>query len=205
MKNNDKIILDLCGGTGAWSRPYAEAGYDVRVITRPHCDIFDLDVSKYAEDEHIYGVLAAPPCTMFSMARTVAKTPRDLPGAMKIVFRCLEIIAECNYRKPLNFWALENPKARLRWFLGKPALHFNPYDYGDPIRKPTDIWGNFNTDLKKNPVELTEEQWSKAKINSQPLHKLPEEYIIPAETNARAAARAMTPQGFARAFFNANR
>lgn len=28
MKNSDKIILDLCGGTGAWSKPYAEAGYE---------------------------------------------------------------------------------------------------------------------------------------------------------------------------------
>ena len=28
-----KIILDLCGGTGAWSEPYKEAGYDVKVIT----------------------------------------------------------------------------------------------------------------------------------------------------------------------------
>jgi len=24
-----KIILDLCGDTGAWSKPYADAGYDV--------------------------------------------------------------------------------------------------------------------------------------------------------------------------------
>ena len=38
MKNN-KIILDLCGGTGAWSKPYRDAGYDVRVITLPHYDI----------------------------------------------------------------------------------------------------------------------------------------------------------------------
>ena len=39
----DKIILDLCGGTGAWSEPYREAGYDVRVITLP-----DFDVMKAA-------------------------------------------------------------------------------------------------------------------------------------------------------------
>ena len=31
----EKIILDLCGGTGAWSKPYREAGYDVRLITLP--------------------------------------------------------------------------------------------------------------------------------------------------------------------------
>ncbi len=28
-----RIILDLCGGTGAWSKPYADAGYNVHVIT----------------------------------------------------------------------------------------------------------------------------------------------------------------------------
>lgn len=31
MSNSDKIILDLCGGTGSWSKPYRDAGYDVRV------------------------------------------------------------------------------------------------------------------------------------------------------------------------------
>lgn len=35
MNNKDKIILDLCGGTGSWSKPYKDAGYDVRVITLP--------------------------------------------------------------------------------------------------------------------------------------------------------------------------
>jgi hypothetical protein len=30
-----KIILDLCGGTGSWGKPYREAGYDVRLITLP--------------------------------------------------------------------------------------------------------------------------------------------------------------------------
>lgn len=36
-----KIILDLCGGTGSWSKPYREAGYDVRLITLPHYDLFE--------------------------------------------------------------------------------------------------------------------------------------------------------------------
>ena len=33
--NDTKIILDLCGGTGAWSKDYKEAGYDVRIINLP--------------------------------------------------------------------------------------------------------------------------------------------------------------------------
>ena len=36
------IILDLCGGSGSWSKPYVEAGYDVRLITLP-----DYDVTTY--------------------------------------------------------------------------------------------------------------------------------------------------------------
>jgi hypothetical protein len=39
MDNSNKIILDLCGGTGAWSRPYREAGYDVRNITLPDYEV----------------------------------------------------------------------------------------------------------------------------------------------------------------------
>lgn len=40
MENSKKIILDLCGGTGSWSKPYKDAGYDVRIITLPEHDVF---------------------------------------------------------------------------------------------------------------------------------------------------------------------
>lgn len=46
MDNWNKIILDLCGGTGSWSKPYKDAGYDVKVITLP-----DNDVRLYAPPE----------------------------------------------------------------------------------------------------------------------------------------------------------
>jgi hypothetical protein len=53
---NKRIILDLCGGTGAWSNPYLQASYDVRVITLP-----DQDVLTYLPPEKVWGILAAPP------------------------------------------------------------------------------------------------------------------------------------------------
>ena len=43
------IILDLCGGSGSWSKPYKEAGYDVRLITLP-----DYDVLAYTPPENVY-------------------------------------------------------------------------------------------------------------------------------------------------------
>lgn len=199
-KNSKKIILDLCGGTGAWSKPYKDAGYDVRVISLPlH------DVKTYKPPKNVYGILAAPPCTMFSMARTVAKTPRDLRGAMETVYHCLRIIWECQQDgKRLEFWAMENPKARMRWFMGVPALTFNPFDFGDPYRKPTDIWGNFNTTLKKTLVALDPKQKKQSQLNIQHLQPIPKEYVRDPNMSARAIARSITHTGFAQAFFKAN-
>jgi hypothetical protein len=196
-----KIILDLCGGTGEWSKPYREAGYDVRIITTP-----EFDVTTYHPPDNVYGVLAAPPCTMFSMARSNAKIPRDLRKGMEPVFACLRVIAECQYNgSRLAFWAMENPKARLRWFLGKPAMTFQPFEFGDPHSKRTDLWGNFNTDLKRSPVKMTEEQVARSKTNSRKLPDLPNGYALPPDMTKQGARRSMTPQGFAQAFFEANK
>src|SRR3990167_8747819 len=221
-KNSDKIILDLCGGTGAWSRPYKDAGFDVRLITLPQFDIREAFMrgdgylmfpmakeygdTMLIDGRKVYGVLAAPPCTMFSMARTTTKTPRDLRGAMEVVDACLRIIWECQYGgKRLAFWAMENPKARMRWVFGKPAMTFNPYDFGDAYRKLTDLWGNFNTEMKLTPVALNSNQLIQSKMNRQQLLKIPKDYVRDPNMRLDAIARSITHPGFAKSFYEANK
>lgn len=180
--NKHRIILDLCGGTGTWSKPYKEAGYDVRNITLP-----DHDVRTYKPPQNVYGILAAPPCTHLSGsgARWWEKKGREaLFEALAIVDSCMWIILISN---PI-FWCLENPVGRLIHYLGKPEMYFQPYEYGDPWSKKTCLWGEF-IQPKKSPVPPTQ----KDKI-----WKLP-----PSEN--RAMLRSITPPGFARAFFEANR
>ena len=46
-----KIILDLCGGTGSWTKYYSEKDYDVRIITLP-----DNDVRTYKPPKNVYGI-----------------------------------------------------------------------------------------------------------------------------------------------------
>lgn len=201
-----KIILDLCGGTGSWSKPYKDAGYDVRLVTLPEFDVCEVNFWQgmiFLKDDYngilikdIYGILAAPPCTMFSLARTTAKKPRDFYEGMETVEACMGIIWEVRKQQKLAFWALENPVGYLRQFLGKPPLTFQPCDYGDPYTKKTDLWGYYNMP-KKNPVELTQEQRARMSINNRELPK--------ADGQNQAARRAMTPQGFANAFFRANK
>lgn len=193
-ENNGKIILDLCGGTGAWSRPYAEAGYDVRNITLP-----DYDVRTYIPPDEIYGILAAPPCTMFSLARTRAKTPRDFKEGMVLVIACLQIIWNCRYQAPLAFWALENPMGYLRQFLGLPIFTFDPCDFGDRYTKRTDLWGYFNIP-KKNPTILLGFEREQCRLNTRPLPS-----ILDFTGSKQSTRRAITPAGFAKAFFEANK
>lgn len=199
MDNSDKTILDLCGGTGSWSKPYKDAGYDVRVITLPDHDVF-----TYEPPKGVYGILAAPTCTQFSLARTTAKTPRDLRGGFELVHRCLEIIWEARYEGTLKFWALENPMGYLRQLLGRPPLTWQPCDYGDPHTKRTDLWGYYNLP-RKRPIELTEEQKKACSINNRELPEIPSGYKLPPDINRQAVRRSMTPMGFAKAFFAANK
>ena len=190
MKNEDKIILDLCGGTGAWSKPYYMAGYNVKLVTLPYCD-----VREYQPPENVYGILAAPPCTQFSLARTTAKTPRDFRKGMELVITCLEIIWKCRYKNKLAFWALENPRAILRQFLGKPAFTFWQWEFGDFGLKPTDIWGYFKNPTKKykeRPKGMTK-KYPCGSSNLIGWGKL------------TGKKKAITPQGFAKAFFEANK
>lgn len=197
--NRSKVILDLCGGTGSWSLPYRKAGYDVRVITLPTHDIME-----YKPPDKVYGILAAPPCTHLSLARTTAKTPRDLRGAMELVNRCLHIIYAARYEGTLKFWALENPLGILRQFLGKPPLTWEPFEYGDPYTKKTDLWGYYNLP-KRKPVELIDQQMRDCSINNRILPELPKEYAAICPEGKQAARRAMTPKGFATAFYKANK
>ena len=211
----NKIILDLCGGTGAWSKPYKEAGYDVKVVTLPKYDItnYFLDSSNiliikgtkemYLYPEKIYGILAAPPCTQFSFAKTTGK-PRNLKEGMEVAIACLNIIWICQYQNissyakatSSRFWALENPNGLLKRSLGKPAFEFNPYDFGDNYKKKTHLWGWFN-EPKKNPIKCTKPKFDR--LLTKEIH--PEFY----GKLTRQERRAITPAGFAKAFYEANK
>lgn len=220
------MILDLCGGTGMWSKPYKDNGIEVKVLTLPEFDVRDWKNHKWLTDaiknNEIRGILAAPPCTMFSIARNdkTARKPRDLRGGMEIVQACLDIVHECLYvqfRKNgpgLKFWALENPySGYLKRFLGEPALIFDPHEFGDPYTKKTAIWGEFNQP-KKNPVKPRNFEHPTTKgardfvscvEHYADLKDIPSGYLEKTGYTKREVMRSMTPQGFAKAFYEANK
>jgi hypothetical protein len=188
--NSRKVILDLCGGTGSWSKPYADAGYDVRIIDpqvwlNGHGGTGDVRLFE-APPYKVHGILAAPPCTQFASSGSrwwAGKGVGPLLEGLAVADSCIRIAYAC---KPV-WWALENPVGRLRRYLGDPSYIFNPCDHGDPWTKKTILWGHF-TIPARTPVEPTE---------GSKMHKLPPGPL-------RARMRSETAPGFAKAFFEAN-
>ena len=191
--NSDKIILDLCGGTGSWSKPYKEAGYDVRVVTLP-----EHDVRLYVPPENVYGILAAPPCDNFSIAKYFhgkGNYMHNFEEGLEILSACCRIILTC---QPM-FYAIENPaNAMMKRWMGKPDMIFQPWQYGDDYQKKTALWGRFKhpePHIINKPSGLIKFSMLKSK------DIYPEYYGI----YNRQERRAITPPGFAKAFMEANR
>jgi hypothetical protein len=109
--------------------------------------------------------------------------------SMGIVIACLRIIA---ITQPV-FWCLENPVGKLSRWMGKPQLKFNPCDYGDPYTKKTYLWGKFNMPVRY-PVDPVRSCSQGSWIQT-----------LGGKSDRTKELRSITPPGFARAFFEANR
>lgn len=193
--------MSLFDYTGNWSKPYEDNGYTVIKIDRKagkDVILYPSDMSeglRYPREfadirvhKPVYGILAAPPCTYF--VGLGAKWPRsddEIREGLSTVDACYRLACTL---KP-KFFCLENPVGKLSKWIGDPVMRFQPCDYGDPYTKRTCLWGWFNTDLKKTPVDPTE---------GSKMHRL-----YGGKSERTKMMRSITPMGFANAFYEANK
>jgi len=142
MPLKKKLCVDLCSGYGGFSQAFENdpewevVRIDVNPKFRPTI-VADVRYLPLREDLRPELLVASPPCEHFSIANP--RFPRKgIKHALEVVGACLEAVA---ILKP-KYWLLENPRGRLRWFLGKPRQTVHLCNYGAPWRKPTDLWGN---------------------------------------------------------------
>ena len=201
-----KIILHLCADIGSDSRHYQlDNNYEVIKIGK------DIGVENYNPPDNVYGIIANPVCTEFSIAKGF-HINGDLEKGMFLVNHCLRIIKECNPK----FWVIENPaKGDLPKFLGNPVLKYQPWQYGSPWTKETALWGKFNIpnklynkweDVPKLPLYIRP---TRTKPSLAILHKSSKE-IIPEMNWAKdlinddMSIRSWCSQGFAKEFYKVN-
>jgi len=138
-----KLCVDLCAGLKGFSQAF-EKSEEWEVVTietnkkqKPTvcADVCHLPLRKGLKPDCL---LASPPCQRFSIAMPIF--PKiGIKKALEIVGACLEAVA---FLKP-KFWLIENPKGRLRWFLGTPkqTIRYSDFDLNYPVMKTTDLWG----------------------------------------------------------------
>ena len=150
--------LELFSGTGSIGRAFAALGWEVVSVdldpkagATHTADILSWDYTQYPPGYFAF-IWGSPPCTQYSVARTAAKTPRNLELADSIVERTLQIISYFD-----SVWAVENPFTGM--MKGRPCMaEMSPYvrvisycSYGMEYRKWTAIWSNLFEDWQPPP------------------------------------------------------
>jgi site-specific DNA-cytosine methylase len=169
-----KLCIDLEAGLRGFSSAFLEAGWEVVSVdidpkfgSTITADILTLTAAEieaktklgsFALYEKVV-VVASPPCERFSIANS-NWPQKGIRKALEIVGATIELIADI---KP-DYWLLENPKGRLRWFLGAPPHSVKLSDYGHNRTiqggklqrpyKPTDLWGNVPFQLLEGSKEV---------------------------------------------------
>lgn len=202
-----KTLLSLFDYTGNWAAPFALGGWNVILWDIKHVsNYFDThsDINEASADyfyEHIFdnfgtvdAIIAALPCTDFAVSGARWFKEKDQNGStaasIELAYQTLRIIDLC---QP-DWWAVEQPISRLHNLvpeMGSPRMYFDPCDFGDPYTKKTALYGNFNSNLRKTPVEPIEGSKMHLKYGGK--------------SDRTKELRSVTPEGFAQAFYKANK
>ena len=143
-------LLELFSGTGSIGKAFRQAGWevvsldmDLKAGATITADFMGWDWTQFASN-YFDCIWASPPRTHYSIARTNAKTPRDLEGSDRLVQRVLDCI---EYFKPTT-WFFENPQTGyLKGRRVVEGLRYRDVSYcvfGFNYRKPTRIWTNLD-------------------------------------------------------------
>jgi len=201
-----KTILHLCADIGSDSAPYRDAGYNVILIGK------EIGVENYHPPSDVYGVIANPVCTDFSIAKNGNKENNGGDG-MFLVNHCKRIITECSPK----FWVIENPATGyLTKYLGRPKFEYEPWWYGSPWTKKTALWGIFKVPLPMfhswEEVPKNEKLYIRPKrgkpslafMHKSALKDIPEFHRFKDAVKDDMSLRSLCSQNFAKAFYEVN-
>ena len=200
-----KTILSLFDFSGNWSRPYAEAGHNVvQIDVKLGIDVMELSATWLMENVmDSYGtvdaILAAPPCTDFSVSGAQYWPAKDKDGRTEKSVELVRQVLRCvDFCKP-DWWVLENPVGRIDKLvpeLGRPWF-FDPCDFGDAYTKRTGLWGKF---LPPLPLFAGDHSVKPVRACSQGSWL----QTLGGKSERTKTLRSATPKGFAYAFYCAN-
>lgn len=156
------IIYDFFSGLEGWSKPFRARGHQVFTLDNDprfgadeQRNLMDLTPADFPGRPDL--ILASPPCTKFTVMQigtnwTREGTPKTASAAeaLLLVQHTVNLIAGLGPR----FWIMENPRAKLRKLYPMTQYERRTVtycQYGEPMMKPTDLWGVFPPSLELLP------------------------------------------------------
>lgn len=210
------IVLSLCDRTGVMVQPWLEAGYECWIadiqhpagvsygtgnLVRVGCDVRTFWAEADIQPHDVAVVFAFPPCTHLAVsgARWFADESRDDKGleglhdALGIVIACKRICEASGAP-----WMIENPIGTLSSYWREPDYIFEPWQYARYLQ-----------DVKQDAYTKRTCLWTGGGFVMPPMK--PASFLHKADRIHKASPgkdrgdlRSVTPEGFARAVFEAN-
>lgn len=196
----DKIVVSLFDRTTVMVRPWAEAGYTCYCVDIQHPEGEHRDeniirvganiLSYKLPDAPIKFVAAFPPCT--HMATSGARWFKDkgLDALIESLILFNAAIKLCEVSEAA--YMIENPVSTISTYYREPDHTFHPWQWGDLWRKKTCLWTG-NGFVMPKPTYKREPEGVTDMIHDM------------APSPDRGDLRAITPPGFARAVYEANK
>jgi site-specific DNA-cytosine methylase len=196
-----KLCIDLCSGLGGFSQAFKDdpewevVTMDIEPKFKPTI-VADVNCLPFKKDLKPDALLMSPPCERFSRALPQFPYP-GIGKALSIVGACLEAVI---WLKPKR-WLLENPKGRLRWFIGKPpqTIRYSDHDLKYNQEKLTDFWGNipfpFASHHRPIFVGRTETGWGTKLRNGKPSRENRAQIPLGVSQAVKQAIKPKKPEG----------
>jgi len=169
-----KTLLSLFDYSGNWSEPFRNGGWDVVQLDIKHGN--DLNDFKSVEDvfdygiENVDGIIAAPPCTDFSVSGAQYWPKKDQDGTTE---KSLELVRQVQRFADLFtptdpdfydeggtfFWACENPVGRFGKLSGlQDPFYFHPYEFAGYYNPSKKQLKELDRIREKNGESVTQEE-----------------------------------------------
>ncbi len=168
-----KTLLSLFDYSGVWGQPFADNDWNVIPWDIKRAEFMDINLLASTEAvlemfEDVDALLAAPPCTDFTVSGAQYWPQKDEDGtteiSMELVRQVLRLVDLFRPTDPdydgVFFWAMENPVGRIQKLfpeLEKP-VYFNPWEFAGYLNPTKKELLNLDRILLKNGKDVTWEE-----------------------------------------------